>query len=201
MESFLTPKQKKILDFISRFAESRGYSPSQLEIAQHFGYKSLGTVQHYLVQLSSQGYLQKSWNARRGTRVGNTRTSFELPLLGRVAAGRPIEAIETRDTVEVPSFMIKEVGNHFVLKVQGDSMVEEGILEGDYVVFRKQATAQNGQTVVALINNEATIKKYFRRKDKVELHPANEAYKPIIVDHGEDFRIEGILAGVIRKIS
>ncbi len=210
MESFLTPKQKKILDFISRFAESHGYSPSQLEIAQHFGFKSLGTVQHYLVQLGSQGYLQKSWNARRGTRVGHTRTSFELPLLGKVAAGRPIEAIEIQSTVEVPSFMItRDVstgsrmssGNHFVLQVQGDSMIEEGILNGDYVVFRKQATAQNGQTVVALINNEATIKKYFRRKDKIELHPANEAYKPIIVGQGEDFRIEGVLAGVIRKIS
>jgi repressor LexA len=178
-------------------------------IAQHFGFKSLGTVQHYLVQLGNQGYLQKSWNARRGTRIGNTRTSFELPLLGRVAAGRPIEAIESRDTVEVPSFMISRgatgprghIPQHFVLQVQGDSMIEEGILEGDYVVFRKQATANNGQTVVALINNEATIKKYFKRKDKIELHPANDAYKPIIVDHGEDFRIEGILAGVIRKIS
>src|SRR5438309_738632 len=134
MEGYLTPKQKKILDFISRFAESHGYSPSQLEIAQHFGFKSLGTVQHYLVQLSSQGYLQKSWNARRGTRISNTRTSFELPLLGRVAAGRPIEAIQTHETVEVPSFMLKKVGNHFVLQVQGDSMMDEGIMDGDFVI-------------------------------------------------------------------
>src|SRR5476651_2131729 len=109
MESFLTPKQKKILDFISRFAESHGYSPSQLEIASHFGFKSLGTVQHYLVQLGSQGYLKKTWNGRRATKVVSRGVSFELPLLGKVAAGLPIEAIESHETVEVPSFMLKEV--------------------------------------------------------------------------------------------
>jgi repressor LexA len=203
MKSFLTPKQKNILEFIKNYTQRHDYAPSQQEIAQNFGFKSLGTVQHYLVQLASQGYLEKSWNARRGTRVSGLMrsSSYELPLLGKVAAGRPIEAIETRDTIEVPSFMIKETTGHFVLHVQGDSMIGEGILEGDYVVFRKQATAFNGQTVVALINNEATIKKYFKRKNTVELHSANSAYKPIVVDDRKDFRIEGILAGVIRKIS
>jgi len=216
MDKFLTPKQKQVLDFISAYTEKNEYAPSQQEIAKAFGFKSLGTVQHYLVQLGEQGYLQKSWNARRGTRVtpsgarlqdraGRYRpsksTSFELPLLGRVAAGLPIEAIESRETVEVPSFMLKEVGNHFVLQVKGDSMMDEGILEGDYVIFKKQLTANNGQTVVALINNEATIKKFYRRKDKIELHPANSSYRPIIVDSSQDFKIEGILAGVIRKIS
>ena len=201
MDKFLTPKQKQVLDFISDYTRRHEYAPSQHEIARHFGFKSLGTVQHYLVQLGEQGYLQKSWNARRGTRVNNTATSFELPLLGRVAAGLPIEAIESRETLEVPSFMIKEVGNHFVLHVKGDSMVDEGILEGDYVIFKKQEAAHNGRTVVALINNEATIKKYYRRKDKIELHPANASYRPIIVDSSQEFKIEGILAGVIRKFS
>jgi len=198
-KAFLTPKQKEVLDYIDAATQKNGYAPSQQEMAKHFGFKSLGTIQHYLVQLTKQGYLQKTWNARRSTRVNNTGTSFELPLLGRVAAGYPIEAIENRETVEVPSFMIKQVGNHFVLQVQGDSMIEDGILNGDYVIFKKQPTAHNGQTVVALINNEATIKKYFKRKDRVELHPANSAFQPIIVDMKQDFKIEGILAGVIRK--
>lgn len=200
MDKFLTPKQKKVLDFIADFTSRHEYAPSQQEIARHFNFKSLGTVQHYLVQLGEQGYLQKSWNARRSTRVNNTATSFELPLLGRVAAGLPIEAVENRETIEVPSFMVKQVGNHFVLQVKGDSMVDEGILEGDYVILKKQDTAHNGQTVVALVNNEATIKKYFKRKDKIELHPANPSYRPIIVEADQDFKIEGILAGVIRKI-
>lgn len=210
MDKFLTPKQKQVLDFIAGYTERHDYAPSQQEIAKHFGFKSLGTVQHYLVQLGELGLLQKSWNARRSVRLSHpprTATSFEIPLLGRVAAGLPIEAIEVsgsvtaHETIEVPSSMIKEVGNHFVLQVKGDSMVEEGILEGDYVILKKQATAHNGQTVVALINNEATIKKFFRRKNKIELHPANSAYRPIIVEPSQDFKIEGVLAGVIRKIS
>jgi repressor LexA len=192
----------------------------------------LGTVQNYLVRLERQGLLHKTWNARRGmqvlsappqaestvpsppskrldlksraelVRVQEAPSVIELPLLGRVAAGRPIEAIQSMETLEVPASMIKG-GDNFVLKVTGDSMIEEGILSGDYVVIRKQVTAQNGQTVVALIGNEATIKKYYRRGGRVELHPANPAYQPLIIEsmvENTEFKIEGVLVGVIRRL-
>lgn len=213
----LTPKQKDILDFITKFSDKHGYAPSQHEIAKHFGFKSLGTVQNYLVRLERQGALRKTWNARRGTQVvapqshteysegrkpESALTAVSLPLLGRVAAGRPIEAVQSDETIDVPRSMIK-AGSHFVLKVKGDSMIEDGILDGDYVVIKKQSNAENGQTVVALINNEATIKTYYNKGSKVELHPQNSKYKPLIIDmdsgsDADDFKIEGILKGVIR---
>lgn len=200
----LTPKQKEILDYITTFNSKKGFAPSQHEIARHFGFKSLGTVQNYLVRLERQGALTKNWNERRGMKVVTPQPISEavlVPLLGRVAAGHPIEAIQSHETLEVPASMLNGP-DHFVLRVAGDSMIEDGILNGDYVVIRKQATALNGQTVVALINNEATIKTYYRRGASIELHPANPAYAPIIVKpshEGIDFRIEGVLVGVIRK--
>jgi repressor LexA len=206
----LTPKQKQLLDFIDTFREKNGYAPSQHEIARHFGFKSLGTVQNYLVRLERQGALTKVWNARRGTQVvapqpQATSGPVPLPLVGRVAAGRPIEAIAHSETVDVPAAMIKAArgggtGTHFVLRVAGDSMIDDGILDGDAVVIRKQAHAENGQTVVALIDNEATIKRFHKKGGVIELHAANPKYRPIVVteDQGKSFKIEGILAGVIR---
>jgi len=120
-----------------------------------------------------------------------------LPMAGIVAAGQPIEPIPQTDAVEVPPAMAKRKG-HFVLKVKGDSMREEGILPGDLVVLRKQATARNGQTVVGLLNGEATLKKYYRKAARIELHPANAALAPILVGPGDDFQTQGILVGVIR---
>ncbi|MGE0615749.1 MAG: transcriptional repressor LexA [Bacteriovoracia bacterium] len=223
-DAVLTPKQLKVLEFIEQFRAEKGYAPSQHEIAQHFGFQSLGTVQNYLVRLERQGALQKSWNARRGIQLLKTPPStthpaarqgssirhdsrdgsgtVPIPLLGRVAAGRPIEAIETPESIEVPASMLRQ-GEHFVLKVSGSSMIEDGILDGDFAVIKKQADAQNGQTVVALIGNEATIKRFYRMRDRVELHPANPAFKPIVVESmvESDFRIEGVLAGVIRKMA
>ena len=121
---------------------------------------------------------------------------FEFPLLGRVAAGKPIEAVEDVDVIEVPPSMVGS-GEHFVLHVKGDSMKDDGILDGDFVVVRKQPTAENGETVVALINNEATIKKYYKRERDVELRPANDEIESIIVKRGE-MRIQGKVVGVIR---
>ncbi len=121
---------------------------------------------------------------------------FEFPLLGRVAAGKPIEAVEDVDVIEVPPSMIGS-GEHFVLQVKGDSMKDDGILDGDFVVVRKQPTAENGETVVALVNNEATIKKYYKKKRDVELRPANEGMESIVVKQG-DLRIQGKVVGVLR---
>lgn len=206
MAPVLTPKQKRVLDFIEEFTAKQGYSPSQQEIAEAFGFKSLGTVQNYLVRLERQGaLLRHSWNARRGFEVAREKSASEsvpLPLLGRVAAGRPIEAILTDETLDVPASMLRG-GENFVLRVTGQSMIEDGILDGDYVVIKKQDRADNGQTVVALVGNEATIKRFYRRSGKVELHPANPAFQPLIIDslvENNEFKIEGVLVGVIRRI-
>jgi len=195
----LTPKQKKFLDFVMEHNEREGYSPSQAEIARALGFRSLGTVQNYLNRLEREGFIEKNWNARRGIRVKLPEGyGYQLPLAGIVSAGRPIEAIETDDTIPVPPAMADE-GN-FVLRVEGSSMIEDGILDGDYVVVRKQNYADRGQTVVALIGNEATVKRFHRKADRVELHPANAAMEPIIVEASEEFSILGVVVGVIRYL-
>lgn len=214
---FLTPKQKQVLEFIQAHQQEKGYAPSQKEIAAKFGFSSLGTVQHYLNQLGELGFLKKEWNARRGLSVsGETlkpspalseeASVLSLPLLGKVAAGRPIEAVQAPEFLDVPTSLLKKSGDHFILRVQGDSMIEDGILDGDYVIIRKQDSADNGETVVALIDNEATIKRYQRKGGpssgyRIELHAANPAYPTIHVDPRRRFRIEGILAGLIRRWS
>lgn len=196
--SILTPKQKKVLEYIESFTDRESYPPSQVEIARALGYRSLGTVQHYLVHLEREGYLVKEWNARRGVRVlRSKKNGFELPLAGAVAAGKPIEAIENRDTIEVPSSMVG-TGENFVLLVKGDSMIGDGILDGDYVVVRKQFDADSGQIVVALINDEATVKRFYRKGKGIELHPANPTMSPIYLQNERSFRVEGVVVGVIR---
>jgi repressor LexA len=196
----LTEKQKAFLEYISRYMDDWGRSPSFEEICSHFGFTSYNTVTTYLKALKRKGYIRlpRKKNQKRAIEVISpveTRR-FEFPLLGRVAAGKPIEAVEDMDVIEVPSSMIGQ-GDHFVLQVKGDSMKEDGILDGDFIVVRKQPTAENGETVVALINNEATVKKYYRRRNYVELRPAHTDMEPIIVRKG-DLRIEGKIVGVIR---
>ncbi len=194
----LTPKQKQVFDYIARHIDEQGFAPSQQEIARAFGFRSLGTVQNYLVRLEREGLLDRDWNARRSLRLAAApERGLKLPLAGTVAAGKPIEAIEIPDVIEVPSTMVGP-GEHFVLRVAGDSMIGDGIIDGDYVVVRKQATAEHGQTVVALLDNEATVKRLYRRGDRVALHPANPSMQPIVVNDLESFRIEGVVVGVIR---
>ena len=196
----LTEKQKEFLSYISQYMEDWGRSPSFEEICSHFGFNSYNTVTTYLKALERKGYvrLPRKKNQKRAIQVISpveTRR-FEFPLLGRVAAGKPIEAVEDVDVIEVPPTMVGS-GDHFVLEVKGDSMKDDGILSGDFVVVRKQPTAENGQTVVALINNEATIKKYYKKKRKVELRPAHEGMESIVVRKG-DLLIQGKVVGVIR---
>lgn len=194
----LTPKQKALYDYIVSFSEQKGYPPSQKEMAKSFGWSSLGTVQNYLVRLVREGVLTKDWNSKRGLKILQPQgNATELPLVGLVAAGKPIEAIATADTIDVPSSMVG-TGENFVLRVQGDSMIGDGILDGDYVVVRKQSQADSGQTVVALIRGEATVKRLVRREKRIELHPANPTMKPILIEGEEDFFIEGVVVGVIR---
>jgi repressor LexA len=197
--SHLTPKQKRVFDYIRDFTEAQGYAPSQQEIAARFGFRSLGTVQNYLVRLEEQGFLRRSWNAKRALEVVDRGSaSPDVPLVGRVAAGRPIEAVAQDERLEVPSWTLGK-GEHFALLVKGNSMVGDGILDGDYIVVRRQADAANGQTVVALVDGEATVKRFFRRADGIELQPANPTMTPIRVEPGQDFLIHGLVVAVIRR--
>ena len=196
----LTEKQKEFLSFISQYMDEWGQSPSFDEICSHFGFNSYNTVTTYLKILERKGYIRLPGekNRKRAIELISPVEAkrFEFPLLGRVAAGKPIEAVEDVDVIEVPPSMIGS-GDHFVLQVKGFSMLEDGILDGDFVVIRKQATAENGETVVALINNEATLKRYYKRGEQIELRPAHEGMESIWVKEG-DIRLEGKVVGVIR---
>jgi len=197
----LTKKQKEFLGYISHYRDEWRQSPSFDEICSHFGFNSYNTVTTYLKILERKGYIRlpDKKNRKRAVEVISPVEvkRFEFPLLGKVAAGKPIEAVETPGVIEVPPSMIGSGDDYFVLEVKGFSMQEEGILDGDFVVVRKQSTAERGETVVALINNEATVKKYYKNKDHVELRPAHDGVESILVKEG-DIRIEGKVVGVIR---
>lgn len=198
----LTDRQKAILRFISHYIEMWEIAPSFDEICSEFGFKSYNTVTTYLKVLERKGYIRlpKEKNLKRAIEVISPVETkrFEIPLLGRVAAGKPIEAVEDVSAIEVPPSMAGN-GDHFVLRVKGDSMQEDGIMDGDFVVVKKQSVAENGQTVVALIESEATVKKYYKKKGCIELHPAHSGMEPIRVKKG-DIRIEGRVIGVIRYL-
>lgn len=208
----LTPKQTQFLAFIQQYKLKNGYSPSQTEIAKALGYRSLGTVQDYFAVLAKKGVLTKEPHSRREVSIhskeptraaGRTGATVLLPVLGKVAAGRPIQAAPKNRSIEVPTSTLKKSGDHFVLEVTGDSMIEDHICDGDYVILRSQTTAENGDTVVALIENEATLKKFYKKQNRIELHPANSNLKPIVlreeqISNGE-FRIAGVLAGLVRS--
>tara|TARA_B100001971_G_scaffold215193_1_gene260072 strand:- start:160765 stop:161370 length:606 start_codon:yes stop_codon:yes gene_type:complete len=197
----LTKKQKQVLDYIKDYIEEHEVSPTQVEIQEHFGFKSLGSVQDYIRYLKGAGYLENDANSVRGLKPvdpneSTNENTIAIPMHGSVAAGNPIEAMEGQETIDIPAHMVRK-GRHYALTVSGESMIEDGILDGDVIVVKEQNTAQNGQTVIAVIDNEATVKRYFKKSKQIELHPANATMKPIIVDHG-DFQIKGILVGLIR---
>jgi repressor LexA len=198
----LTKKQNQVYDFIVEYIEENSISPTQVEIKEHFGFKSLGSVQDYIKYLKNSGYLENDSNSVRGltpinpNALGSSQDVIDIPLNGKVAAGNPIEAIEGTETIAVPSSMIG-FGNHYALTISGESMIEDGILDGDLIVVKEQQSAKNGDTVVAVIDNEATVKRFYQKPKQIELHPANSSMKPIIVQGG-DFQIKGILVGLIR---
>ncbi|MCO4792582.1 MAG: transcriptional repressor LexA [Bacteriovoracaceae bacterium] len=204
----ITKKQKEVLDYITSYTRKNGISPTQKEIKEHFNFKSFGSVQRYIKYLANAGFLESDWNARRGLKVvdetpapSHTPDVTEVPLLGKVAAGIPIEAIEQADeSIPVPSSMVQGSHHYFALKVKGDSMIEDGIFEDDLIVCRHQANASNGQTVVAVIEGEATVKRYKKHRSHIELIPANSTMEPILVDQTSGaFSIAGILVGLIRS--
>ncbi len=199
----LTKRQKEILDHIESFIDGHGYPPSFEEIADKFGYSSLATVHEHLSNLERKGYIRKAYNESRSIELVRHQFSsgvLELPLLGAVAAGLPIEAIDQHETLAVPPDMVREGKDNFVLRVEGESMIDEQIREGDYIIVSAQETALNGQTVVALVGGDsATVKKLYREKDgRIRLQPANPNMKPILEDP-DNVQIQGIVIGVIRK--
>jgi len=199
----LTKRQKEILDYIDGFIAARGYAPSFEEIAEHFGYASLATVHEHLTNLERKGYIRKAYNESRSIEVvepGLGAPTVELPLLGAVAAGLPIEAIQDSETIAVPPDMVRRQRENYVLRVEGNSMIEEQIRDGDYIVVQAQQTAEDGDMVVALVGGDsATVKKLYREAGgKVRLQPANPTMDPIVVD-ARDVRVQGVVVGVIRK--
>lgn len=199
----LTKRQKEILDYIGAFIEDQGYAPSFEEIAEAFGYASLATVHEHLSNLERKGYIRKSFNESRSLELVSQHSSvpaIELPLLGSVAAGMPIEAIQSHETLAVPPDMIRRRKDNYVLRVEGNSMIEEQIRDGDYIVVQSQENAEDGQMVVALVGGDAaTVKKLYREPgNRVRLQPANATMAPIVVG-AADVRIQGVVVGVIRK--
>jgi repressor LexA len=194
----LTKKQKDVLDYITDFYTENGFAPTQKEIMEHFGLKSLGSVQDYIKYLMQGDYLVNDPHSVRGLmpKKINQEAILELPLLGSIAAGTPIEAIETTDTINVPASMISK-GSHYALKVKGESMIEAGILSGDIAIIKHQNDADHGQIVVAVINDETTLKTLFKKSKQLELHPANSKMKPILI-RDKECEIRGILVGLIR---
>lgn len=197
----LTKRQREILDYLRSFIAQRGYSPSLQEIGDHFGLSSVATVHKHVQHLVEKGLVQKSWNRSRSVELvaGAERDPTLLPLLGTVAAGAPIEAVEVAETISVPPEMSGSANQSFVLQVRGDSMIEEQIRDGDYVVVESRPVASDGETVVALIRGEeATLKKLYRRGSTVRLVPANSSMQPIEVPAGE-VEIRGVVRGLLRR--
>ncbi len=198
----LTKRQKQILDYIRDFIEDQGYAPSFEEIAEAFGYSSLATVHEHLTNLERKGYIRKSFNESRSIEVpvDDREPAIPLPLLGTVAAGLPIEAIEVQETLSVPPDMVRPGADNFVLRVSGQSMIDEHIQDGDYIVVSAQPFAHDGEMVVALVGNDsATVKKLYRESgNRVRLQPANQGMEPII-EPADNVDIQGVVVGVIRK--
>jgi repressor LexA len=203
----LTKRQKQVLDFVTQYIEVHGYAPSYREIAEAFKLGSVATVAEHVESLVSKGLLQKNENSARSLQLVTPKDKdFEaesavgLPILGLIAAGSPIETISGhQETLEVPPFMVGR-RHSYVLQVKGQSMIEDGILDGDYVVVQEKEVPSKGEVVVALVNgSEATLKRYYKEKDHIRLQPANSTMDPIIVKPGTPIEIQGVVIGVIRK--
>jgi repressor LexA len=199
----LTKRQREILTYLQDYADERGYAPSFEEIAARFNYNSLATVHEHLTNLERKGYIRRSYNESRAIEILPSELfarAVELPLLGAVAAGVPIEAYTHNESVAVPQELVSRNGNHYVLRVRGNSMIDEQIRDGDFVIVNERRSADNGEMVIALLNQSgATCKKFYRERDgRIRLQPANETHSPMYV-HENDIAIQGIVVGVIRK--
>jgi repressor LexA len=196
----LTKRQKQLVDFLDNYITEHGYAPTLSEVGQFFGLSSLATVHKHLRNLEQKGFIKRVHNHSRALEVTTERkrpSARELRLVGTVAAGVPIEAVEGSDTISVPEELVRR-DNTFCLRVRGESMIDEGIRDGDYIIVEGREAASPGETVVALIGDEATVKKYYPEQDgRVRLQPANAAMDPIFVTE-DDLRIRGVVVGLMR---
>ncbi|MFA5076399.1 MAG: transcriptional repressor LexA [Patescibacteria group bacterium] len=200
----LTKKQSQILDFIRDFILQHSYSPSFREIAQHFDLASVATVHQHIGALEKKGYLKRTGTQARSIELVpvddgeiNIGEIINLPLMGLIAAGEPIEAVANPEPIAIPANLVIHRENSYVLQVKGESMVEDGILDGDYIVVERNPSPENGDTVVALLDNAyATLKKFYREAGRIRLQPANKKFQPIYV---KDPLIQGIVRAVIRN--
>jgi repressor LexA len=202
-EMSLTKRQREILTYLATYSDEHGYAPSFEEIATQFNYNSLATVHEHLTNLERKGYIKRAYNESRGIELMPSEISprtATLQLLGTVAAGMPIEAVQMPETIGVPEDLVRRSGNHYVLRVRGNSMIDEQIRDGDFVIVNEKHSADNGEMVIALIDGtSATVKKFYRERDgRIRLQPANETMNPIYV-HENDISIQGIVVGVLRR--
>jgi repressor LexA len=200
---YLTKTQKEIFDFLEAFIKKKGYAPSLEEIAAHFHYNSLATVHKHLTHLQQKKLLRRKRKASRSIElipIESDQEGWEVPLLGYVAAGKPIEAVAMNEVISVPPDMVRSKGKTYVLQVRGDSMIDEQIRDGDYVIVEDRKTAENGEMVIALIDDqETTLKKFYReRNGMIRLQPANPEIKPFSFS-AVRVKIQGIIIGILRK--
>ena len=197
----LTKRQREILDYLNDFIQQHGYAPSLEEIGRRFGLSSLATVHKHLTNLQEKGFIKRSWNRSRSVELIPARVgtrSVEVPLLGYVAAGSPIEAITGVETINVPEDLVGK-RDTYVLRVKGDSMIDEQIRDGDFVIVEDRKTAENGEMVIALVGGaDVTLKKFYREHGRIRLQPANPAMQPMLFDP-EQIQVQGVVIGVMRR--
>ncbi len=193
----LTKKQKRVLDYIQESSQKKGFNPSHDEIRKHLKLSSVSTVSHYMKILQEKGYIKREKNTARSIEFEKKEILIDIPFKGYIAAGHPIEAIEEFETITVPSNLVSS-GEHFALEVKGNSMIDEGIFDGDTVIVKKQHTVENGETAVALINgNEVTLKKIYKEKNRIRLQPANPKLSPFYV---KEIIIQGKVISTFRNL-
>ena len=204
----LTKRQEQVLNFITSYAGRLGFPPTITEIQKHFSFRSPNAAEEHLKALARKGRIKRHPNKSRGLEIrklqrnGDSQPStISVPLVGRISAGAPILAEENIEgTIAVDESLVRGRGSLFALKVQGDSMVQAGICNGDIVIVRQQAAAQNGEIVVALLGEEATVKRFLQEDGIITLRPENDAMQPLIVFPRGDFKILGKVVGVLRRI-
>lgn len=197
----LTKRQREILDYLQEFIQQHGYAPSLEEIGRRFGLSSLATVHKHLTNLEEKGFIRRLWNRSRSVELLSARSgqrAIELPMLGYVAAGLPIEAVTGTESIAVPEDLVGR-RESYVLRVKGDSMIDEQIRDGDFVIVEDRKSADNGEMVIALVGGaDVTLKKFYRESGRIRLQPANPSMQPIFVDPNA-VQIQGVVVGVMRK--
>jgi len=196
----ITKRQKQILDFITKYSKRHGVSPSLEEIKRHFRLHSVSNIHQHIEALKNKGYLNKAENQPRGIEIRKPSKLVQVPLLGIISAGQPIEAVQNKETIAVSENKLPKYGEIYALKVVGNSMIDENINDGDIVLVQQQSIAENGQKVVALIDGgDVALKKFYQEKNHIRLQPANRTMEPIIIKKNREIAIQGIVIDVIRN--